>query len=56
MKVKIITADSVYELEYRIDKFLNITRSDRIINIQYQGVGNHSTYSIDRPSAMIIMK
>ena len=58
MTVKIITADSVWELENEINKFLklNIVNDSQIFDIKYQGIGNHATYSNDRPSAMIIMQ
>jgi hypothetical protein len=56
MKVKIIRADDIWDLEYEINKFLRDMSDDEVIDIKYQGVGNHPTYSIDRPSAMIIMK
>ena len=56
MKVSIITADNVWDLETKINDFLKSISDSRIIDIKYQGVGNHATYSIDRPSAMIIIK
>lgn len=54
MKVKIITANDIFELETKINAFLKTVDGGRIIDIKYQGIGNHSTYSLDRPSAMII--
>ena len=56
MKVKIIRADDVWDLENKINIFLKDVNDNNIIDIKYQGVGNHPPYSIDRPSAMIIMK
>ena len=56
MEVKIIMADDMRELEGKINRFLKTVSDDQIIDIKYQGVGNHATYSTDRPSAMIIMK
>jgi hypothetical protein len=56
MKVKIIKADDTWDLEKEINAFLKTVNDNQIIDIKYQGVGNHATYSIDRPSAMIIMK
>ena len=56
MKVKIIKADDVWDLEMDINNFLNTVSDSQIIDIKYQGVGNHPTSSLDRPSAMIIMK
>ena len=56
MEVKIIRADDVWDLEKEINAFLKNISDDQIIDIKYQGVGNHPPYSIDRLSAMIIMK
>lgn len=56
MKVKIIKANDTWDLEKEINEFLSNKSDSQIIDIKYQGVGNHATYSIDRPSAMIIMK
>lgn len=56
MKVKIITANDIWDLEKEINKFLININDNQIIDIKYQGIGNHATYSSDRPSAMIIMK
>lgn len=56
MKVKIIRAEDIWELEEKINEFLSNKSDERIIDIKYQGVGNHASYSTDRPSAMIIMK
>lgn len=56
MKVKTIKADDVWDLEMDINSFLNTVSDSKIIDIKYQGVGNHATSSLDRPSAMIIMK
>lgn len=56
MKVKIIKTDDIWDLEDKINEFLKTVNDSQIIDIKYQGVGNHATYSTDRPSAMIIMK
>lgn len=56
MKVKIINADNVWDLEKYINAFLNTVSDSKIIDIKYQGIGNHAATSLDRPSAMIIMK
>jgi hypothetical protein len=56
MKVEIITADDTWDLKRKINAFLNGISDSQIIDIKYQGVGNHASYSIDRPSAMVIMK
>lgn len=56
MKVKIIYEDDLLVLENEINKFLESINDSQVIDIKYQGVGNHPTHSIDRPSAMIIMK
>ena len=56
MTVKIIYADNVWDLERKINEFLRSINDSRIIDIKYQGIGNHPPYSIDRPSAMVIMK
>lgn len=56
MKVKIIRADDTWYLEQEINAFLKTVSDSQIIDIKYQGVGNHASYSVDRPSAMIIMK
>lgn len=55
MKVKIIRADYVWNLESEINKLLDKANDSQIIDIKYQGVGNSPAYSTDRPSAMIIM-
>lgn len=55
MRVKILRADSVWNLEKEINRFLEKIRDDQIVDIKYQGVGNTPAYSTDRPSAMIIM-
>lgn len=55
MKVKIISAENEWDLECRINNFLKTAKDDQIIDIKYQGVGNHAPQSANRPSAMIIM-
>lgn len=56
MRVRIIHANDEYELENKINDFLSKTSDDNIIDIKYQGIGNHSAYSTNYPSAMVIMK
>lgn len=56
MKVKIIHAETTYALEDEINEFLRLVPSNQILDVKYQGVGNHSAYSTDYPSALIIMK
>ena len=56
MKVKIIRSCSVSDLEYDINKFLKDISDDQIVDIKYQGVGNHGPHSLDRVSAMIILR
>jgi hypothetical protein len=57
MRVKIIRAKDMRELEDNINKFLkDIMDDNNIIDIKYQGIGNSSPYSIDCPSVMVIMK
>ena len=56
MKVKIVHADNVWDLETKINEFLNNIDDSQIIDIKYEGIGNHALHSTDRPSAMIIMK
>lgn len=56
MKVKIIKADNTWDLEKEINNLLKNISDNQIIDIKYQGVGNHAPYSVDRPSAMIIME
>lgn len=56
MKVEIITADDTRDLERKINSFLNDISDSQIIDIKYQGIGNQAPYSLDRPSAMVIMK
>ena len=56
MKVEIIRADNIWDLEKKINKFLSNISDSQIIDIKYQGIGNHAAYSVDYPSAMVIMK
>lgn len=56
MKVEIITAGNTQDLERKINSFLNDINDSQIIDIKYQGVGNQAPYSLDCPSAMVIMK
>jgi hypothetical protein len=55
MRVKIIEKDNMFDLEYAVNEFLNSVRPSSIIDIKYSGRGNHSTYSLDYYSVMIIM-
>lgn len=54
MRVKILNASSTYALEEKINEFIK-NRED-ILDIKYQGEGNHPPYSIERVSALILMK
>lgn len=56
MQVKIIRASNTWTLESDINAFLKTKKDNEIIDIKYQGVGNHAPYSSNQPSAMIIMK
>lgn len=56
MKIKIINAEDTWGLEKKVNIFLESINANQIIDIKYQGIGNHSSCSIDRPSVMIIMK
>lgn len=56
MKVKIIHADNIWDLESRINEFLRVTTDSQVLDIKYQGVGSSAPYSTDEPSAMIILK
>lgn len=56
MKVKIFESRSKDDLEEDINFFLSYQNQDDIIDIKYSGNGNHSNYSIDYYSAMIILK
>ena len=56
MKVKIFESRSKDDLEDDINFFLECQNQDNIIDIKYSGSGNHSNYSIDYYSAMIILK
>lgn len=56
MKIKIIEKGNTYDLEKSVNEFLSAEKEDDIIDIKYQGIGNQSAYSSDKPSVMIIMK
>ena len=56
MRVKILQAHTYGELEEIINKFLSTHDNEDVIDIKYSGVGNHSPYSSDYYSAMIILK
>ena len=56
MKVKIFESRSKDDLEDDINFFLECQNQDNIIDIKYSGSGNHSNYSIDYYSAMVILK
>lgn len=56
MKVKIIRTDTVWSLEEKINELLKDANDSQIIDIKYQGVGNHPAYSTDYPSAMLIVR
>ena len=56
MRVKILQTHTYGELEEIINKFLSTHDNEDVIDIKYSGVGNHSPYSSDYYSAMIILK
>lgn len=56
MRVKIFESRSKDDLEDDINFFLECQNQDNIIDIKYSGSGNHSNYSIDYYSAMVILK
>ena len=56
MRIAILNGDNTYHLQKRVNEFLKDIDDSQIIDIKYQGVGNHPTHSIDYPSVMIIMK
>ena len=56
MKVKIFESKSKEGLEEDINLFLRYQNQDEVIDVKYSGNGNHSNYSIDYYSAMIIFK
>ena len=56
MKIEIISADNVYELENKVNSFLCDVDDERIIDIKYQGIGNTPAYSTNKPSVMVILK
>lgn len=55
MEVKIISAESTWRLEEKINQFLQTT-TQQVLDIKYQGVGDRSAYGTAEPSAMIILK
>lgn len=56
MRVKMVETNNIYRLEETINSILETYKNDKVIDIKYSGNGNHSTYSVDRYSAMIIFK
>ena len=57
MKVKIIYANTVLDLEEKINEFLEDISNSQIVDIKYQGAANHPDYGgIKCPSAMVIIK
>ena len=56
MKVNIIQADNIWDLEKEVNAILSKIDNSKIIDIKYSGIGNRAAYSVDRPSVMIIMK
>ena len=56
MKVKIFESKSKEDLEEDINLFFFFYNQDEVIDVKYSGNGNHSNYSIDYYSAMIILK
>ena len=55
MTVKIIERDNMFDLEHAVNEFLKSVQPSSIIDIKYSGRGNHSSYSLDYYSVMIIM-
>lgn len=56
MKVEIVEAISVYDLEKLVNQILSEHHPSEIVDIKYSGSGNHSVNSRDYYSAMIIFK
>ena len=56
MKVEIVEAISVYDLEKLVNQILSKHHSSEIVDIKYSGNGNHSLHSRDYYSAMIIFQ
>ena len=56
MRVQIIKNKDYRELEEEINTILKYVEPSAIFDIKYSGSGNHSSYSIDYYSAMIIWK
>ena len=56
MRVKIIERSDYRDLEREINSILQYHQPSEIFDIKYTGSGNHSSYSNDYYSAMIIYK
>lgn len=56
MRVEILTGSSRSRLEEMINERLKYYDPLEIIDIKFSGSGNHSAYSTDEYSAMIIYK
>ena len=56
MRVEILTGSSRRRLEEMINERLRYYDPLEIIDIKFSGSGNHSAYSTDEYSAMIIYK
>lgn len=54
MRVEIIQKMTRYELENELNRRLSEHQPSEIFDIKYSGSGNHSPYSNDYYSAMII--
>jgi hypothetical protein len=54
MRVEIIEKTNRYDLEKEINRRLSKHQPSEIFDIKYSGSGNHSAYSNDYYSAMII--
>ena len=56
MRIKIIGAEFISDLENRVNAFLRDVDDKQIVDIKYQGVGCHTVNGINRPSVMIILR
>lgn len=56
MKIEIIVGKDEWNLQEKVNLYLKYVDDSKIIDIKYQGVGNHPNHSTDYPSVMIIMK
>lgn len=56
MRVEILEDQRKSKLEEKINERLKYYTPEEIIDIKFSGSGNHSAYSIDHYSAMIIYR